>query len=119
VLLAELDLDVLLARGNSARSFKPLAAFPSIQRDVAMIVPEATTHEAVLAAVKQAKPSNLEAVELFDVFRGKHVPEGHKSLAYSFTYRAADRTLKDEEVQAAHDRLIGVFQSVLGATLRA
>jgi phenylalanyl-tRNA synthetase beta chain len=47
------------------------------------------------------------------------VPEGHKSLAYSFTYRAADRTLKDEEVQAAHDRLIGVFQSVLGATLRA
>lgn len=118
VLLAELDLDVLLARGNSARSFKPLAAFPSIQRDVAMIVPEATTHEAVLAAVKQVKPSNLEAVELFDVFRGKHVPEGHKSLAYSFTYRAADRTLKDEEVQAAHDRLIGVFQSALGATLR-
>ena len=119
VLLAELDLDILLARGNSARSFKPLAAFPSIQRDVAMIVPEAITHEAVLSAVKQAKSNNLEAVELFDVFRGKHVPEGHKSLAYSFTYRAADRTLKDEEVQAAHDRLVGVFQSALGATLRA
>jgi phenylalanyl-tRNA synthetase beta chain len=119
VLLAELDLDILLARGNSARSFKPLAAFPSIQRDVAMIVPEAVTHEAVLSAVKQAKPNNLEVVELFDVFRGKHVPEGHKSLAYSFTYRAADRTLKDEEVQAAHDRLVGVFQSALGATLRA
>jgi phenylalanyl-tRNA synthetase beta chain len=119
VLLAELDLDVLLARSNPARSFKPLAAFPSIQRDVAMIVPEATTHEAVLAAVKQAKPGHLEAVELFDVFRGKHVPEGHKSLAYSFTYRAADRTLKDDEVQAAHDRLVGVFQSALGATLRA
>ena len=119
VLLAELDLDVLLARSNPARSFKPLAAFPSIQRDVAMIVPEATTHEAVLAAVKQAKPQHLEAVELFDVFRGKHVPEGHKSLAYSFTYRAADRTLKDEEVQAAHERLVAVFQSALGATLRA
>jgi len=119
VLLAELDLDALLARGNPARSFKPLAAFPSIQRDVAMIVPEATTHEAVLAAVKQAKPGHLEAVELFDVFRGKHVPEGHKSLAYSFTYRAADRTLKDEEVQASHDRLVGVFQSALGASLRA
>jgi len=119
VLLAELDLDALLARSNPARSFKPLAAFPSIQRDVAMIVPEATTHEAVLAAVKQAKPQNLEAVELFDVFRGKHVPEGQKSLAYSFTYRAADRTLKDEEVQATHERLVAVFQSALGATLRA
>lgn len=119
VLLAELDLDVLLARSNPVRSFKPLAAFPSIQRDVAMIVPEATTHEAVLVAVKQAKPGHLEAVELFDVFRGKHVPEGHKSLAYSFTYRAADRTLKDDEVQAAHDRLVGLFQSALGATLRA
>ncbi|HAM71660.1 MAG TPA: phenylalanine--tRNA ligase subunit beta [Verrucomicrobiales bacterium] len=118
VLLAELNLDLLLARRNAARSFKPLPAFPSIRRDIAMVVPEATTHEAVLAAVRSAKPSNLEAVELFDIFRGKNVPEGQKSVAYAFTYRAPDRTLTDAEVNAAHEKVVAQFQSALQASLR-
>lgn len=118
VLLAELNLDLLLARRNPARSFKPLPAFPSTSRDVAMIVPEATSHEAVLAAVRQAKPANLESVDLFDVFRGRHVPEGQKSVAYSFTYRGADRTLKDEEVNAAHQRVVDAFKNSLKAAVR-
>src|SRR5205823_7602032 len=78
VLLAELNLDVLLARRNTGKSFKPLPVFPSIRRDLAMLVPENTTHEAVLQTVRQAKPGNLESVELFDVFRGKNVPSGQK-----------------------------------------
>ena len=118
VLLAELSLDLLIARRNPARSFKSLAAFPSIRRDVAMLVSEPTTHEAVLSAVREAKPSNLEKVELFDIFRGKNVPEGQKSLAYAFTYRAADRTLTDAEVNASHDKVVARFQSHLQAVLR-
>ncbi len=118
VLLAELNLDQLLARRNPARSFKPLPQFPSSRRDVAMIVTEATTHDAVLQAVKQAKPANLETVELFDVFRGKHVPEGQKSLAYAFTYRAADKTLTDNEVNAAHAKVVEAFKAQLKATVR-
>lgn len=118
VLLAELDLDQLLARRNAAKSFKPLPQFPSVRRDLALIVPEATTHDAVLQVVRQTKPANLEAVELFDVFRGKHVAEGHKSLAYAFTYRAADRTLKDDEVTAAQTRLLEAFKRSLAASMR-
>lgn len=118
VLLAELDLDQLLARRNTARSFKPLPQFPSIQRDVAMILPESTTHDAVLSVVKQAKPKNLDAVELFDVFRGKNVPAGQKSMAYSFTYRAADRTLTDAEVNAAHEKLVEQLKQRLQAAVR-
>jgi phenylalanyl-tRNA synthetase beta chain len=118
VLLAELNLDQLLARRNPAKSFKPLPQFPSSRRDVAMIVPEATTHAAVLQAVKQAKPANLESAELFDVFRGKHVPEGQKSLAYAFTYRAADKTLTDNEVNAAHTKVVEAFKAQLQATVR-
>jgi phenylalanyl-tRNA synthetase beta chain len=117
-LLAELNLDLLLARRNPARSFKPLPQFPSIRRDVAMLVPEATTHDAVLQIVKQTKPANLEAVELFDVFRGKHVPEGQKSLAYAFTYRAVDKTLTDAEVNAAHTKIVEVFKAQLKAMVR-
>ncbi len=118
VFLAELNLDQLLARRNPVKSFKPLPQFPAIRRDVAMIVPEATTHEAVLQVVKKTKPANLEVVELFDVFRGKNVPEGQKSLAYTFTYRAADKTLTDAEANAAHTKVVEAFKSHLKATVR-
>jgi phenylalanyl-tRNA synthetase beta chain len=118
VVLAELNLDLILSKRNANKSFKPLPQFPAIGRDLAMIVPEATTHEAVLQVIRQTKPANLETVELFDVFRGKHVPAGEKSLAYAFTYRAADRTLKDEEVTAAHARLVEAFKLSLKASLR-
>ena len=118
VWLAELNLDLLLARRNPVKSFKPLPQFPSIRRDVAMLVPEATTHDVVLQTVKQTKPANLEAVELFDVFRGQHVPAGQKSLAYAFTYRAADKTLTDTEVNAAHDKVVAQFRQKLAAVIR-
>ena len=118
VFLAEFNLDLLLARRNATKSFKPLPQLPSSRRDVAMMVPEATTHDAVLLAVKQTKPANLESVELFDVFRGKHVPEGQKSLAYAFTYRGADKTLTDVEVNAAHEKIVTAFKTQLSATLR-
>ncbi|HEY9174382.1 MAG TPA: phenylalanine--tRNA ligase subunit beta [Verrucomicrobiae bacterium] len=118
VLLAELNLDLLIARRASGKSFKPLPAFPSIRRDVAMLVPEAVTHEAVLQVVKQAKPANLEATELFDVFRGKNVPAGQKSMAYAFTYRSAEKTLTDAEVNAAHEKLVAELKLKLQAVVR-
>jgi phenylalanyl-tRNA synthetase beta chain len=118
VFLAELSLDQLLARRNPAKSFKPLPQFPSIRRDVAMLVPEATTHEAVLQTVRKTKPANLETVELFDVFRGKHVPEGQKSMAYAFTYRSPEKTLTDAEVNAAHLKIVEAFKTQLKATVR-
>jgi len=118
VLLAELNLDQLLARRNPVKSFKPLSQFPAIRRDVAMLVPEATTHDAVLQTVRQARPANLEGVELFDVFRGKNVPEGQKSLAYAFTYRSPEKTLTDAEVNAAHTKILEAFKTRLKATVR-
>jgi len=118
VLLAELNLDALISRRNAAKSFKPLPAFPSVRRDVAMLVSETVSHDDVLQTVKQAKPANLESVELFDVFRGKNVPDGQKSLAYAFTYRAADKTLTDTEVTAAHDKVVTALKTQLQATMR-
>jgi phenylalanyl-tRNA synthetase beta chain len=118
VFLAELNFDQLLARRNPAKSFKPLPQFPAIRRDVAMLVPEATTHEAVLQTVKKTKPANLEAVELFDVFHGKGISEGQKSLAYAFTYRSPEKTLTDAEVNAAHMKIVEALKQSLGATVR-
>jgi phenylalanyl-tRNA synthetase beta chain len=118
VLLAELDFDELLARRLPSKSFKSLPQFPAIRRDVAMLVPEATTHEAVTSVVKQVKPANLEKVELFDIFRGKNMAPGQKSVAYAFTYRHPDRTLTDAEVNAAHEKLVEQFKQSLHATIR-
>ena len=83
-----------------------------------MLVPESTTHESVLQVVKQAKPVDLEVVELFDVFRGKHVPEGQKSMAYAFTYRNAERTLTEAEVNSAQEKLVEKLKTALQATIR-
>jgi phenylalanyl-tRNA synthetase beta chain len=118
VFLAEFRLDELMARSNPTTSFKPLPQLPASRRDVAMLVPETTTHEEVLRTIKQAKPANLESVELFDVFRGKNVPEGQKSLAYAFTYRGTDKTLTDTEINAAHARVLEALKSQLKASLR-
>jgi phenylalanyl-tRNA synthetase beta chain len=118
VFLAELNLDQLLARRNPSKSFKSLPQFPSVRRDVAMLVPDPTTHDAVLAAVRQAKPQNLETVELFDVFRGQNIPAGKKSMAYAFTYRSAEKTLTDAEVNSAHEKIVEQFKRALQAAVR-
>ncbi len=118
VWLAEIDLDLALHRRNNDKAFTALPAFPPIRRDIAMLVPDTTTHEAVLQVVKQTKPANLESVDLFDVFRGKNIAPGQKSMAYAFTYRNPERTLKDAEVNAEHERLTNALKDKLKATVR-
>jgi len=119
VFLAEFNLDFLLSKRNPTKSFKALPQFPSSRRDVAMLVPEAVTHDAVLQAVKLAKVANLESVELFDVFHGKGISEGQKSLAYAFTYRAAGKTLTDADVNSAHEKVLEALKTQLKVELRA
>jgi phenylalanyl-tRNA synthetase beta chain len=118
VFLAELNFDQVLARRVPSKSFKPLPMFPAIRRDVAMLVPELTAHEAVVTVVKQARPPHLEKFELFDVFRGKNIPAGQKSVAYAFTYRNPERTLTDAEVNSAHEKLVEQFKQDLSVTVR-
>lgn len=118
VFIAEFSLDFLLTRRSTGKSLKALAAYPAVRRDVAMFVPESTTHEQVLAVVKQTRPANLETAEIFDIFRGKNVPEGRKSVAYAFTYRGSDRTLTEAEVNGAHEKLVARLKSDLQAETR-
>ncbi|MDP6891967.1 MAG: phenylalanine--tRNA ligase subunit beta [Verrucomicrobiota bacterium] len=118
VFLAEFDLDLLLQRRTVKRSFKMLPAFPGTRRDIAMIVAEDVTHDAVLASTRKAKPKNLKEVELFDVYRGAGVEEGDKSVAYAFHYRSNEGTLKDNQVDAIHEKVIEQLRNDLNATIR-
>lgn len=118
VYLAELDLDVLISKRNTTRIFKQLPQFPGIRRDVAMIVSESVTHEEILQIIKKARPQYLEEVQLFDVFRGKNIPAGQKSMAYSFTYRSNERTLTDAEVNKIHETLVEELKTKIPAAIR-
>ena len=83
-----------------------------------MIVEESVTHERVVSVVKQTKPQSLEDLSLFDVFRGKNVPDGRKSVAYAFTYRNKERTLTEAEVNSAHEKVVEQLKSQLHAEIR-
>ena len=85
---------------------------------MALQVEESLTHQEIARVVSKAKVANLVGVELFDVFRGKSIPDGQKSVAYQFTYRRDDRTLTDKEVNDAHEKLVKKLTAELGATTR-
>ena len=83
-----------------------------------MIVDEAVTHAQVMAVIRDFKNKLLVQTDLFDVFRGKNVPAGKKSVAYSMTYRADDRTLTDNEVNRQHEKLKQLLKKTLHCDIR-
>jgi phenylalanyl-tRNA synthetase beta chain len=89
-----------------------------VWRDLNLIVDEATHHAKVLAAIQGAGGPNLRKVELYDVYRGKPLQEGKKALTYRLEYGAMDRTLTDEEVNGAREKLLKELNQKVGATLR-
>jgi phenylalanyl-tRNA synthetase beta chain len=115
VFVAELDFERLLdARAPMPDMISP-SRVPHSDRDIAIVVDEATPHADIEAAIRAAGAPLLESVQLFDVYRGGSILDGRKSLAFSLRYRAADRTLEDDEVSAAHRRV----EEALGTAFRA
>jgi phenylalanyl-tRNA synthetase beta chain len=80
---------------------RALPAFPAVERDLALLVPEDVPAERVLALLRQAGGSDLSTVRLFDLYRGKGVPEGSRSLAFRLHFQSLERTLTDAEVDRA------------------
>jgi phenylalanyl-tRNA synthetase beta chain len=119
IVAAELDLAALLAEVTALREIKAVPAQPAVYQDIALIVDENVPAAEVHTAIVEAGGELLEAATLFDVYRGDPIPAGKKSLAYSLTYRAPDRTLKDEEVAKVHEKIAKAAQKRLGAALRA
>jgi phenylalanyl-tRNA synthetase beta chain len=121
VLITELHADLLLVASESAKKFRELDRYPSITRDIAMIVPEEISHAKILRAIQEPKEPLLEHVELFDLFAGEGAAglgAARKSLAYRLTYRDRSRTLTSEEVSAVHAKIRERLQRDLGAELR-
>jgi phenylalanyl-tRNA synthetase beta chain len=121
VLFAEVDLAVVFAVPEGAKRYRDIPKFPAAARDIAVVAASTVSHDELLRVLRDAKEPLLTDIELFDVFtdpRGEKLPADKKSLAYSLTYRAPDRTLTADEVNAAHARLKERLKSALGVTLR-
>lgn len=118
VQVAELDLEAVLGAVPERYGYKPFSTFPPAKRDIAVVVPHATTAEQVLSEIRAAGGDLLTDAALFDVYRGAGLPEGTKSLAFALTYQAPDRTLGDKEIAKAHERVEGRLRHVLDAQIR-
>src|SRR6266571_2091736 len=97
VVAFEIDLEPLLAASRAPRA-RPLPRFPSVDRGLAVVVEDTVAAGAVLAAIKESAGDLLENVRAFDEYRGSQVAEGHKSIAFTLTFRSPERTLTDAEV---------------------
>ncbi len=112
VFLFELSFNALETAASRQLKFTPLARYPAVERDIAVIVPDRLSAQDLLEYISGQAPDFLEEVRIFDIYRGKPVPEGSKSIGMRFTYRALDHTLSDHEVSEVHDPMVrSVLQS--------
>jgi phenylalanyl-tRNA synthetase beta chain len=119
VYLAELDLDRLTAAAPVGTRFAaPLPRHPSVVRDLAILVDDALSAEAVRGTIRAAAPGTLVGVREFDRYQGKGIPDGKVSLAIRLTFQAPDRTLTEAEVHDAMSRIVARLQDAIGAVQR-
>ena len=115
---AELSFDALLSAQGPDPEYVPLPKFPSVTRDIAVVCGEAVTVGALEDAIRRGAKGLLKEVSLFDIYRGKGVPEGKKSVAFNLTLRADDRSLTAEEADEDVKSILELLEKELGAVLR-
>jgi phenylalanyl-tRNA synthetase beta chain len=116
VILFELELGALLQ--GTVPNFREISKFPSIRRDIAVIVDDSVTSAQVLERVRNVAGNLLVNLELFDQYRGKGIDSGRKSLAVALTLQDSSRTLKEIEVEEVIQRVVAELETKLGAQLR-
>jgi phenylalanyl-tRNA synthetase beta chain len=118
VSVAEINLDLFLTGRKNSIQFQEISPFPTVWRDLNLIVTEATPHGRVLEVIHSHGGTWVRRVELLDIYRGPPLKEGNKALTYRIEYGAGERTLTDEEVNEAREGLLKKLNQEVGATLR-
>ena len=114
----EINLDKLLDKKVGKMKFKEISKFPSVKKDIAVIIDKEKTSGEVAMAIKKAASNLLTKVELFDVYTGANIDENKKSLAYSLTFEDSKKTLTDEEINKEMEKIIEFLSKKLNAELR-
>jgi phenylalanyl-tRNA synthetase beta chain len=111
-------IDLLSAIPETCGAVRSLPKYPAVIRDLAVTVPSDRPAGPMLALVREAGGELLEAAEIFDIYEGAQLGEGLKSVAFSLTFRSADRTLTDDEAGEAFDAIVKALGDRFGAGLR-
>ena len=106
VYVMEINLDKLLAKKTGKMKYKEISKYPSVKKDISIVVDKNLEAQEIAKQIKKAAGSLLLNSEVFDVYEGKGIEEGKKSLAYSLTFGTNDRTLTDEEINAILEKII-------------
>ena len=118
VYCAEIDLNKLFELQLPDVTYTPLPKYPTVSRDLSLICDEAVTVAQVEEVISASAGKLLRDVKLFDIYRGTGVPEGKKSMAFSLSLRADDRTLTDADSEAVVTKVLAALAEKLGASLR-
>lgn len=117
VYVARLDCNTLFTVRSGDKEYHPLPKFPATTRDLALLCDDDLPVQSIEKAIRAGAGKLLEKTELFDIYKGKQIPEGKKSVAYNITMRSADRTLTDEDVEKAMNKILKNLAD-LGASIR-
>ena len=114
----ELDFEKLVKLSRTKKTIAAPSRFPDSSRDIAMLIPEELASARIVECIKAEKSKEIEQVQIFDVYRGKGVPDGYKSIAVRIRYRSFERTLAEEEIISLHKKIISNLLEKLHVTLR-
>ncbi|HEY9071781.1 MAG TPA: phenylalanine--tRNA ligase subunit beta [Candidatus Ozemobacteraceae bacterium] len=118
IFFAEIDIGLIASLPRPMPRFKAIPEFPAIRRDLALLLPVTIQHDQVIGIVKAEAGPLLEDVRLFDVYQGKGLEPGRRSLAFSLTFRSPERTLTEEDVQPRIDAVVAKIGRDLDGRLR-
>jgi len=119
VYIAELDFEEIALQANLDVKYKPLPKYPSIERDIAVVVAEEITAAQVEEIIRNKGGKLVEDVKLFDIYRGSQIEEGYKSMAYSIVYRSDEKTLTEDDITKVHNKILNSLANQVGAILRS
>ncbi len=116
--IAVLDIPTLVAEANFDIKYTGIANFPAVSRDISLVVPNTVLAGDIEKVIENCGGKLLENFKLFDIYEGDQIEKGFKSMAYSITFRAKDRTLVDDDIKGIMDKLLGQLKD-MGIELRA
>ncbi len=119
VYVMEINLDKLLEKKVGKMKYKEISKYPFVKKDLAILVENSIESQELLKTIKNGGGKLLQESKVFDVYTGTGVPEGKKSIAFSITFGADDRTLTDEEINKSMEKIIQNLQNKYNATLRS
>lgn len=115
----ELDFSIILKFTQTEKTYEPLAKYPSITRDFAVVLDKTVLVKQIEDIIKYKGGDILESFKLFDVYEGEQIEEGLRNIAYTITYRDKERTLTDEEANTVHSNILDEISEKLGGKLRS